>query len=315
MTTKLTKKKLLDVIYEELNLVMEKQRSIPGLKQDSDQQTISLPKFRISEDWGQPESKDRQIITRYMKNLAKGGLAEKLASVQNFITECDEACIREQPIEKIMSNLVFLEVMASLIQDFNDKVAGFLFESFLAAMIEGEQVETKGGPNQAIEDLLDAEGRPLSLKLIKPKPGYVGGSLKNLKVALKKYDTVKYIVAHKISKGDSMAMDFFIFTVGLEGSGADHIITPDSRWNQNWPVKDFQYSKFKVASFNAGSRKDLVKLAQKYTDKLSGSLTTIFSNLEQLTNNINLYYAGETSKGTEAARNASALRRETGKLV
>jgi hypothetical protein len=284
---------------------------IPGLKKDTKQQTITLPKFRISEDWGKPNSKDRQIITRYMQNLAGKSLSEKLASVENFITECDEACIRDQPIEAIMSNLVFLEVMASLIQDFNDKVAGFLFEAFLAAIIEGEQVETVGGRYQPIEDLLDAEGKPLSLKLIKATPGYVGGSLPNLKTATEKYGNVKYIVAHKKAEGGSMAMDFFVFTVGFPGDDADIIVES----KQDWPVRSKDYSQYKVASFNAGSREDLEKLAQRYTEKLSGSLSTIFGNLQELTDNINLYYAGDTEKGYEASKNAAVLKRETNKLV
>ena len=267
--------------------------------------------------------------------------------------------------------------MASLIQDFNDKVAGFLFEAFLAAIIEGEQEATVGGTHQPIEDVIkkhdDDTVEALSLKLIKDKPGIVGGSLKNLVTALENPEfggKVKYVVVHKISKGDSMAMNFFIFTVGLAGSEADIIIdakapttsrkqrkvdqanawirsnlkkklkrrNPElsdqeietrlgqgrsleearnpTKWSaENWPLKPDQYKGFSVAAFDAGSRKDLKELAQKYTDKLSGALSTIFSNLQQLTDNVNLYYAGETSKGLDASRNASVLKKETNKLV
>jgi|10_taG_2_1085330.scaffolds.fasta_scaffold00903_11 hypothetical protein len=371
-------------LEEKFPVLLEK-GPVSGIKGETEEQTITLPKFRISENWGDPDSEDREIITRYMQNIEGTTMAEKLKSVEGFLKDCDEACVREQSIKNIMSNLVFLEVMASLIQDFNDSTAGFLFEAFLAAIIGGEQEATVGGRYQPIEDVIkkhaDDTVEALSLKLIKPSPGTVGGNVRNLVTALKnpKFGgKVKYVVAHKISKGDSMAMDFFIFTVGLAGSEADIIIDVEeptkskkqlevdktndlirrslkkklkkdnselsekeldarvskmmarshaetralkearnpTKWSaKNWPLKPAQYGDFKVASFDAGSREDLKKLAQKYTEKLSGSLSVIFSNLQQLTDNINLYYAGETGKGLEASKNADTLREETNKLV
>jgi hypothetical protein len=116
------------------------ERTMP-VKQDTEDKakTLQLPKFALSEKWGDPSSDDRQIIERFFDNIQGDTLQEKISSVQNFIKDCDESCINESKIETIIGNLVFLDSLAGVIEDFNAH-GGFMFEALLAALIKGTQV-------------------------------------------------------------------------------------------------------------------------------------------------------------------------------
>ena len=67
---------------------------------------------------------------------------DKVNSLNDFINKCGESCMKAKDIPEIISSLVFLDSLASIIYDFNDKTGGFLFEAVVSALIGGEQVET-----------------------------------------------------------------------------------------------------------------------------------------------------------------------------
>ena len=60
---------------------------------------------------------------------------------------------------------------------FNASAAGFTFEGFLSALLSGQQVPAG---TAGIQDLIDADDNPISLKLLTEKPGDVHGSYKDL---------------------------------------------------------------------------------------------------------------------------------------
>ena len=146
--------------------------------------TIKFPKFRISEQWGKPGSQDRQIIEMFTSKIKGSTLAEKIASLNSFAAECDKNCAAQKDVAEILANLVFLDSLASVIYDFNPMTGGFLFESIIAALLGGtaEQIDTGSGSDQDVTDIIDNQGRPLSLKFFfEGGSQYVHGSYQNLK--------------------------------------------------------------------------------------------------------------------------------------
>ena len=279
-----------------------------GVEAEEKTRTIAFPKLRISEQWGTPGEEDRKIIEMFTKRIAGNDLASKIASLQNLVANCDEACVSSKDVGEILAGLVFLDSLASVSYDFNDKTGGFLFESLLSALLGGEsrQVPTPGGPNQAIEDILDSDGQtPLSLKFFfSGASQYVSGSYKNLMKGIEQYQRpIRYIVAIKNRQGDDvLSVDFYGFDVG-SGNGM--------------PVNKVKSSNFKLGTLDLGSRKDMRERAEKYVDRLGENLLSIYSELESLTNNVNKYFLNspeEKNAALDARKNADALKADTEKL-
>jgi|10_taG_2_1085330.scaffolds.fasta_scaffold28370_2 hypothetical protein len=190
---------------------------------------ISLPQFRITENWGKPGHDDREIIEKFMKKIRGKSFAERIGKVNTFINGCNASCIKKTSTSKILANLIFLDTLASISYDFNNAVGGFLFEAFLAALYGGSahQVEVgKGG----IEDIEDDNGHKISLKFFdsgqiydrdkgKWKPTgskYVGGSVYDLINTVNNQQApITYLLVLKKRDGDSVSeVQFYEFTVG-----------------------------------------------------------------------------------------------------
>ena len=94
---------------------------------------IKLPQLKLSDNWGKPGNEDRGVVERVMRNIGKRGSNpfERIDAVNQFITECDQACREGLDTSKIISNLMFLDVFSALAYEFNPATAGFLFENFL----------------------------------------------------------------------------------------------------------------------------------------------------------------------------------------
>ena len=80
--------------------------------------TLALPKLRISEQWGSPGSDDRQVIEMFTSKIQGGNFQQKLASLGQFVNNCDESCSDSKDVGEILANLVFLEALAAIIEDF-----------------------------------------------------------------------------------------------------------------------------------------------------------------------------------------------------
>ena len=328
------------------------ERSNPRtVKKTERDETISLPQIRISEKFGDPDSADRQMIGAFMKNIDGKSLAAKINFINRFINNCQEACIRRRSTKTILSNLVFLDVLASIVYDFNYAVGGFLFEAFLASLYgkKAEQIpatqkkdKVSGGD---IADFLDNKGDPISLKFYKVGgSGYVGGSLRDLRNSILKYKKpMKYLVVLK-AEGESGAVEsisFYEFTVGTTGEAAGDELGPLKQMRRGTPqgktnfyaenylgqtenndsprfeipvgqVKDLQ----PVATLQFGSQEELREIANKYASQLQDELVIIFNRLSDLTSNINKYTLdNDQNAGLQASSNASDLYRATRVLV
>ena len=138
--------------------------------------TLRLPIIRISEKmWGKEGTKDREIITSLLsKIVAKGNnLTEKIQYINEFIENPPVT----DDVSEILSHIVLLDTLTNILLHFNASAAGFAFEGFLAALLSGTQVPAG---TAGIQDLVDNDKNPVSLKLLGEKPGDVHGSYRDL---------------------------------------------------------------------------------------------------------------------------------------
>lgn len=304
---------------------------------------LKLPKFRISEQWGTPGTDDRKIIELFTSKIVGSSLKEKLSSLQAFVKGCDESCVQAKDISEILANLVFLDSLASLIYDFNDKTGGFLFESLLSVLLGGQsrQIPTPGGPKQPIEDLLDSDGKsPLSLKFLFSGPKYIKGSEGNLAEGVLKYKKpIKFIVALKEREGeDVLSIKFLTFNYGLKPGEQipDQIrkkyniqeeVVPQGWAGEYNTLVEYagqsigQFSLYTedlraehIGTLDIGSRKQIQSIAQRYVSRLGTRLTSIYEELDLLSKNINTYFLSSPdakNSALAARQNAKGLQEKT----
>ena len=171
---------------------------------------LSLPKFTPTEAWGDPNSIERQQITKLFNAIGGGRSIEgKLQFLQRIVAE--DSKIRSP--RRIISSIIILECLKAVINSFNASSAGFVFEGFLSALLQGSQeseVSAKG--NLPIQDLIafsDSDKPvPISLKLLN-KTTNIEGSYTNLVDGLDEFGEMVYIVARK--DGEAIAIEKFRF--------------------------------------------------------------------------------------------------------
>lgn len=173
---------------------------------------ISLPKFVPNESWGKSGSVAREEIRKFVNLLRGGTIQERMSHLMRIQQENNKI----NATNRIISSLILLESLRSIILSYNASSAGFVFEGFIAALMNGEQIDAKKGGALPIEDVMaftydgQKPGVPYSLKLLKSGAD-VHGSYKNLIYSL--FDAYReqgmgYVVAYK--SGDASASDFSI---------------------------------------------------------------------------------------------------------
>ncbi len=178
---------------------------------------LGIPKLRISEDWGKPESNDRQIIQRFSSAITGETLQEKLATVNNVAT----GQVEMASLGQILGTLVVLECLYTILAQFTESAGGFIFEGFLAGLFGKDAVQI----TDVGEDSGEATGKPItdvelggreySLKLLGPTTA-VKGSWKNMTEHFASgRDHVVYLDARRSGKAatDSLVFGEFIITM------------------------------------------------------------------------------------------------------
>ena len=318
---------------------MPTQKAVDIATGGGEEMVLRLPKFRISEQWGTPGSDDRKIIEMFTSKIAGDSLAAKIQSLNSFVAECDAGCAAQKDVSEILANLVFLDSLSSVIYDFNDKTGGFLFESLLAALFGGdaEQIETIGGRNQDVTDIVDNKGNPMSLKFFfSGASAYVTASYNNLVASIEQYQVpMIYVVAikNRDSSNNVLSIDFYQFTVGhrsIRGNftakdlgkktkGAKKYVT--SAKNQTGNGLGLAYimkPKYFIGNLNlGGSREEMKRLGELYTERLGSVLVEIYQQLDLLSKNVNEYYLAAPEAKDSALRarqNAQTLKKDTEEL-
>tara|TARA_Y100000034_G_scaffold136423_1_gene212806 strand:- start:6016 stop:7413 length:1398 start_codon:yes stop_codon:yes gene_type:complete len=170
---------VLDKYYEvsDYNILSEAKKKLsPGEKL-----ILSLPKFTPSEQWGDSKSEARKEIKKFIENIRGKTVAEKF----EFLMAIQRPDSGIRSTRRIISSIILLESLKAMLESYGAPTAGFIFEGYIAALMNGEQVTDPPEGSLPIEDVMaftyegSRPGIPLSLKLLK-KDGDTKGSFKNL---------------------------------------------------------------------------------------------------------------------------------------
>tara|TARA_R110000822_G_scaffold194933_1_gene333156 strand:- start:6536 stop:7492 length:957 start_codon:yes stop_codon:yes gene_type:complete len=269
---------------------------------------LKIPKFALSNTWGDPDSEDRKTISMFMSKIPGTTIADKINSINNFISGCDASCIESKDVGEILSNLIVLDSLSGLISDYNPQTGGYLMESFLAGLLGGTKSRQVKGTGQ-IEDIYNYEGDPISVKFLLPSSS-VKGSKNHLKDFFEKTNKpLRYLLIQKKQKGDNLLkLNFYTFTVGSE----ERKIPGD--FDSTEVVKGFLSSEVEsrgqeIATLNFGSKEHLKSIADKYIERLGERVLTIFDLLDSVVTNTNKYMiTNDTEAGRTASANAADLK-------
>lgn len=208
-----------DILMEALD-AYAKNLDTSGLLKEQDssqaqaamQQFIAaLPKMEVSERWGDPGSHTRAEVKKFTENIAGKTIQDKF----NNLMQIQNPKSRITSASRIIASLVLLESLKGMIAFANASSAGFAFEGFLAALMNGHQVSDPTDGSLPIEDVMlftfedvattaTKPGDPVSLKMLAEK-GVVKGSYTNMVDGLYRPEfsgKVTYVVAYKINPGD-----------------------------------------------------------------------------------------------------------------
>jgi len=245
-------KTLLGMIEETLSSPTEninEDVEVPSaLQNDNDTAALEMilkmiPDIEVSEiGWSDVKTPDneaeikgpqRQLLEGYLRNIHGSDFAERIASVSKFYTD-GSAMISSQSgqdrtkrIVQAISYLVFYKTLTKVITNFNASSAGFSFESFLSALVDGFQIPANTGTIADYVDRASGQEIPVSLKLYKEGNLEVGGSYTDLvnDLADPKYPQsinggMRYVVCTKQLTGEDLTqegkIDFYQFDFNLE---------------------------------------------------------------------------------------------------
>tara|TARA_Y100000310_G_scaffold74681_1_gene70917 strand:+ start:2819 stop:4315 length:1497 start_codon:yes stop_codon:yes gene_type:complete len=216
--------------YQLIKLVEQAMNELPAevLVEDSlgldtgDSISDLLPTIKITEAWGSPGSKDRQIIEEFTSNIKGDTVEAKIQSLNNILS--GEA--KNPSLGEILATLLMIEVLNSILEEFTEAAGGFIFEGFLAGLFGGQAVQITGGE----DDDTGAAGKPItdvrlgdkeySLKLLGPGTD-VKGSFKNMIEHFRVKNHVIYLDARRTGEG----LQFGEFIITLD-SFLDVFVTP-----------------------------------------------------------------------------------------
>ena len=222
----------------------------PNIDGSSDEEAIEMilkmiPNIEVSEiGWsdvrtpgngeaGEIKGPQRKLLEGYLSNIQGSDFADKIRSVSQFysngvgMVEQQAGNDRTKRIAQAISYLVFYKTLTKVITNFNASSAGFSFESFLAALVNGFQIPANTGTIADYVDRASGEEIPVSLKLYKEGNLEVGGSYTDLVRDLvdPKYPNsiggaMRYVVCTKTLAGDDLEqegqIDFYQFDFSLD---------------------------------------------------------------------------------------------------
>jgi len=207
---------LMEMVEEQLDGFVPKE-VLKEVREISNSIMDLMPKLEISEEaWGRKDTEEnpneaRRQFQLYMDNVEGKDVEDKIRYLNLFAQS-----IRPEKYEvhEVLSNLMFLDLLSTVVNNFSPSGSGFLFEAFLAGLLRGTQQIEKAGGELQIDDLVDAEDKPISLKLLVPTTN-VKGSIKNLIgfLANPANDSIEYLCVYKFGKENTSSIAFYSFII------------------------------------------------------------------------------------------------------
>ena len=189
--------------------------------------TFSIPKLVPTEAWGNADSQSRKDIYKFFKKIPGRTLGDKIQSINSIA----ERQTNVRSTAKILATLVFFDSLSSVVKDFTPASSGFVFEGFLAALLNGSQeIERSAGGTLDIADLRALQkkdetgaltgGYPISLKLLTGAGAGtpIHGSYPNLVGSLAESDddNMLYVVVLKDKAEGADELEFHEFDVNAD---------------------------------------------------------------------------------------------------
>ncbi len=215
-----------DVMSEPLTITEDEAPTIDNV---SDQETLDMvlkmiPNIEVSEiGWSDVSTTEkgevvsgpqRALLENYLNNIAGTTFQERIDNVGMFyadgagIIAQGEDQSRTGRLTQAISYLVFYKTLTKVITNFNASSAGFSFESFLSALVKGQQIQTGSKTIADYTDNLSGEEIPVSLKLYREGGLEVGGSYTDLVNDLVKpkfqFEGMRYVVCTKDLSGEDL---------------------------------------------------------------------------------------------------------------
>jgi len=281
--------------------------------------SLKLPRYRISDQWGEPDSEDRRLVENFIARIPGADFVAKLNSLNSFVVDCEEQCQQQKDVSEILSNLMFLEVLASVISDFNPQTGGFLFESLLSAMLGGKMIPAVEGEIADVEVQAAGQAEKWSLKfLFGGREKYVGGSYDKLIESIREQgQPVTYVVAIKNKshkEQEVLSIDFYKFTVGsaelgvagdFDAGDVGKQKTTDCGTGDGLKMSCVVNGGHLIGTLAFGSKTQLREITNNYFERLGTVLFDIYDQIEQLSNNINRFYLENMDKDAANAADAN----------
>ena len=211
---------VLDKYSEVCNFdILHEAKEDASSKAKAEEILLSLPKFVPTENWGKAKSAARKEIKKFVNNIGGRTVKDRI----QFLRQIQDPSAKITSTRRIISSLILLESLQSIITSYGASSAGFVFEGFIAAMMNGEQVSDPAEGSLPIEDVMaftyegQRAGVPVSLKLLAggKNKGVTKGSFKNLVDSLfgSSFDGMAYVVVFKEGEeGLNLAIREFTFT-------------------------------------------------------------------------------------------------------
>ena len=218
-----------DVMSQPLTIVEDE---APTVDQLSDQETLDMvlkmiPNIEVSEiGWSDVTTTDegeavsgpqRSLLEDYLNNIQGTTFEERIDNVASFYGKganiigkgADQS--RTGRITQAISYLVFYKTLTKVITNFNASSAGFSFESFLSALVKGQQIQTGNATIADYTDNLTGKEIPVSLKLYREGGLEVGGSYTDLVNDLIKpkfdFNGMRYVICTKDLTGKDLEQE------------------------------------------------------------------------------------------------------------
>lgn len=178
---------------------------------------IGWSDVKTTDEGAEIKGPQRKLLEDYLRNIQGEDFAAKIASVSSFYTDGagmiaeQSGADRTKRITQAISYLVFYKTLTKVITNFNASSAGFSFESFLAALVDGYQIPANKGTIADYIDRASGGETPVSLKLYKEGQLEVGGSYTDL---------VNDLVNPQYMGADG-AMRYVVCTKNLKGEGLE----------------------------------------------------------------------------------------------
>ena len=263
----------------------------------------ALPNIPITGRYGtRTGGETPETLARIFENakvLQGTSVARKMKSINSFMAKINKSNTANLSIEEISSNLIVVDYLKRIVQDYEASAGGFLFENFLALLLSG----TKEGGNLKIEDFTyvkAGEVRPIlgSAKLYRMDANKYSGSKKlfynaglRTTLATRTGVRIEYVLARKgydlekveiftdviyaKKQKDADLVDLFnkktkIATLGPSDRGQIEF---------DWPSTAVATVNFLAMKLEDTKYQDVVKEAMNSTKEKLGNLNITINNL------------------------------------